>query len=493
LKRLALLTVFFYICTFASPHRTYAVVPLALIAAAAVGTAMMSASVGTYYAKNGVLPEYVSSAASSLGSAADRIFQPSYLAYGPIALATAASFPAISTNYLAKDGYVSAAIGDIVDFIHNSTSSAYDDFKDLIDAHSSDDVYGPVTSDDLSDPTGTIWTDSLGNHYLIASGGSKWNGGSFNSPTEIATSCLNLGPKVPTGLSDGSYLRFGATSGGRPTLWKFIPTTSTLPQFNGYCFVYYWYPTVTTSTEDDVTYAPSPGAIDYPGLKDDLDPVPTGVADSLPSILKNMPSAQVDKSSSLPDTAESADAPPTISASEMSQLLKNNTAEVATLAAQAAATAAAANPDDATAQIAAAQAALEAAKAAEEAAESANEPEPEPEPTYPVPSAWYTKSCDLSNGLGSCIDYQQVINATSAFQSTALYQFPNLILQCLGYVEGDGCEYPPKISIDLFTRFSSGPINIDLSPFESVVKVMKFFFAILCLVGTGKATMTLFE
>ncbi len=115
------------------------------------------------------------------------------------------------------------------------------------------------------------------------------------------------------------------------------------------------------------------------------------------------------------------------------------------------------------------------------------------EPTYDMPSSWYTKTYDISNGLASAIDYQQVINATESFKNTALYQVPNLILECLGYVEGDGCEYPPVLTVDFHNSFTNDPIEVDLAPFESVVKVMKFFFSILCIIGTGKAVMALFN
>lgn len=136
----------------------------------------------------------------------------------------------------------------------------------------------------------------------------------------------------------------------------------------------------------------------------------------------------------------------------------------------------------------------EQAKAAAELAEKqAQEIDKETEPSINVPSSFYTPICDLSQkSLSECLNYQQVLDASSAFQSTALYQLPNLILDCLGYVEGDGCTYPPTITIDFQNHFTSEPIVIDMAPFESVVQVMKFFFAILCIVATGKAVMVLF-
>jgi YD repeat-containing protein len=119
--------------------------------------------------------------------------------------------------------------------------------------------------------------------------------------------------------------------------------------------------------------------------------------------------------------------------------------------------------------------------------------EPTPEPSVDIPSSFYTPSYDLSQGLVSQLNYEQILNATSAFEETFLYQLPNLILDCLGYVEGNGCTYPPTISVNFQNRFSNKPIVIDMSPFSPVVDVMKFFFSLLCLVATGKAVMVLFS
>lgn len=110
-----------------------------------------------------------------------------------------------------------------------------------------------------------------------------------------------------------------------------------------------------------------------------------------------------------------------------------------------------------------------------------------------APSSWYTKTCDLTKGFESCVNFQQIRNATAAFNNTFIVQFPNLILDCLGYVEGDGCVYPPVLTIDFHNAFTSDDIKIDLSPFESVAYVMKFFFSLLCLLLTGKAVMYLFQ
>lgn len=105
----------------------------------------------------------------------------------------------------------------------------------------------------------------------------------------------------------------------------------------------------------------------------------------------------------------------------------------------------------------------------------------------------YTKKNDLSGGLASRINYQQVIDATSELKNTFLYQVPHALLSLLDRVKGQGCEYPPKIIIDFHNAFTSDPIVISFAPFESIVVVMKFFFALLCLFMTFKSVMYLFD
>jgi len=119
--------------------------------------------------------------------------------------------------------------------------------------------------------------------------------------------------------------------------------------------------------------------------------------------------------------------------------------------------------------------------------------EPPAEPNFPVPDSWYTPTYDYTKPLAQSINYQQVLSASSAFQQTAPYQITSLILDCLGYVSGSGCTYPPTFNVNLLSRFTSEPVKIDLSPFSSVVTIMKFFFSLLCLVGTGKLVMNLFS
>ena len=348
MKRLALLTVFFYVCTFAAPQRAQAVVPVALIAAAAVGTAMMSASAGTYYAQHGVLPQYVSSAASAVGSAADKIFQPSYLAMGAYSLLTPTNLTTAKDYYVGQGAAVGAKVGDIVDHVKSSASSSYTAFKALLAANT--DTINP-------DHTGVslraIVAMSNGVNYKIVGG---------PSISAFAASGLSSIP------SSYPYI---ALSGGAYA-WRPSPTEvyMAIPGdfYHGVSSLLNLYMYTAAQANEPATLLPST-AVNYPGLKDALNPtVPGAVAAEIPKIIKNMPASQVAASTAIPSTAEAADGPPAITQADVNAAIKANTAAVAQAVAQAAADIAAANPDDAAAQIAAAQAALEAAKAAEEAA-----------------------------------------------------------------------------------------------------------------------------
>lgn len=119
------------------------------------------------------------------------------------------------------------------------------------------------------------------------------------------------------------------------------------------------------------------------------------------------------------------------------------------------------------------------------------EPE-EPDPIINPPSTWYTGQCNSSN-IASCINYQQIIDATESLKTTAPYQVPSFLLNCINMVKGEGCTYPPIITLDLFSKFTSSPFHLDLSPLESVVRVMRFFFSLLCFVVTYKSVMYLFK
>jgi len=106
---------------------------------------------------------------------------------------------------------------------------------------------------------------------------------------------------------------------------------------------------------------------------------------------------------------------------------------------------------------------------------------------------FYTKKNDLSNGLASRVNYQQVIDAVHDFDNTFIVQGPNMLVSGLNLLRGSGCEYPPRVVIDFHNSLSSEPIVISFGPFVSVANVMKFFFSLLCLFMTIKMVINLFD
>lgn len=351
MKRIALLTVFFYACTFAAPQRSYAVVPIAVIGAAAVGAAMMSSSVGAYYAQNGELPQYVKAAAGAVASANDYLYQKGYLAIGPLTLTTAATFPAAASVYLGKQNAIGAKLGDIMDYVQSSASDAYQNLKDLFSSHQNTSPVAPSLF-----TSNAIFTVNGSNRQITTTAGVS--GSTFSNNTSMfpytGSSWLPGQWGVASYRASDGYTFVYTPAASPPGLytfkaWKTNPTN--LP------------PTITPST-----------TVDFPGLANEFSPaVPDAVADDVRDVLKKLPAGQVVKAADVPAVATASTGANTLTQAEINDYLKENTAQVAQAAADAAAQIAAANPTDAAAQIAANQAAVQAAQAAQEAAEQPDE------------------------------------------------------------------------------------------------------------------------
>ena len=442
--------------------------PAAIIGVAAVGAVLITTATGTYYTQNGHMPwtNNNSEGSNTLVSIA------AYNASGPMIITSIAGGIAQTQNSLiGKPGVISAKMGDIVNFAKQSAASTYAALQDLIADHTPPDAM-PVLA------PGDILKGASGKNYKMAPPGwffyMRYPPGLFN----------NGG--YPILLSDGSTAYFNEAS-------QSMIRQMNDPDYEGRVS---YYAANFELTNLIPTVAPVPGFVDVPGLNDDVAPPPAGqvtnpqLANEIKDIIAHLPRAQVIASTSAPTAAGVADAPPALTAAEVQQALTDNAVATATAASQQIAANAAANPADVAAQNAALQAAAEAAKAQAEAAQQDSAPD---EPDYPSPpSSWYTATCDRSGGIENCINYQQVIDATHSFQGTFIYQMPHLMLNCLDYVKGSGCEHPPKLQINMQNSLINKPIDIDLTPFSSVVSVMKFFFSLLCLVLTGKAVMVLF-
>ena len=351
MKRVALLTIFFYVCTFASPQRAQAVVPVALIAAAAVGTAMMSASVGTYYAQNGVLPTYVSSTANAVASAADAFFQPSYLAKGVYHLFTPESLTTAKDYYIGKSAAVGAKLGDLVDLVKSSSSSLYSSLRQAIESNTGKS-YDPTLETDA--PVAGVFIDSDGLGWNVI--GWEYMGVAYlNYPTSTWSGWLDLATIKASYTGCVAHL-------GRLITWVYLGPSGSGQAYHIYRSL------LPSSTFNPDTVPPAPGALSYPALKSALAAPSEAVAKDVRDAIAALPDSKVIPAPAVPGTVAATGAAPSITAAELAAALQANTLAVANAVAEQAAAIAAANPDDAAAQIAAAQAAADAAKAAEEAA-----------------------------------------------------------------------------------------------------------------------------
>jgi hypothetical protein len=337
MKRVALLTVFFYVCTFAAPQRAQAVVPVAVIAAAAIGTAMASAAAGSYYAKTGQYPEYVTKAADGVASAIDVISQPAYAAIGPLSLVTVASFPAAASVYLGKDTTLSAPIGSFLDHVKNSAANAYTGLKSVI----ADATPATMNLPDSDLPVNSILTLGDGTKIQITEAPVKesmaWAPSTFDSYMLNISGVVRI-PGWTHAFYHSSQKKIYAMSSLKPnTTQNWIWT----------------YGCSVVNTGDAV--APPAGQVDYTALKNKYGAASDAVKKEAQDAMKDMPADKVNKADNLTQ-------------SEANDALKKNTADVAQKAADTAAELAAANPTDVSVKIAADQAAVEAAKAQEEAA-----------------------------------------------------------------------------------------------------------------------------
>lgn len=378
MKRFVFLTIFFYSCTFTYPAQSHAGAALAVVAAAGVGAAVLAAGAGQHYMQTGQYPSYVTSTANAVASAADRFYQPAYLAAGPFTLATAASFPQMVSVYLGKQTALSMSVQNVIDAAASSASSAYQDFKNWLipftgsPADASTETcqtfvngkqYGPVIKNPYANRmVRLIWNQ--GNPfpmYLygdLSSAGSAF-GGSLRNSVSWCGYTMGYGSK---GYDNGIWIIQGGKiyrySGGED------------------------YP--------NIEYPNIPGApyYDFSQIKANYDAAPPEVKKDVQDIIKAAPAAQLSPAQAVPNSVAEAQPSPTLTPAEIQQALKDIAAEVAQQAATQAAQIAAANPTDAAAQIAAIQTAQQAAQAAQDAAEQTQE-QPTEETFSPLnPSAF---------------------------------------------------------------------------------------------------------
>ncbi|WP_319586005.1 hypothetical protein [uncultured Desulfobulbus sp.] len=375
MKRFILL---FIICSLVMlPARSHAGTALAIVGAAAVGASMLAASTGQYYVKTGQMPEYVSATAGAVASAADKLFQPSYLAVGPMALVTAASFPSISSSYLGKNASLGISVGDLIDYVRGNPGAA-PALQDAVEANTGPSIY-PSTQFhvdaviELSNQSFRLATTFVGTGFKES----------------LSGMAAFTGHPVING-SDGYYYAYTSTQ-----LYRIGPWWADNRFYVDVCNL------VTTTAEP--TILPEAGAVDYANLKNNVLAAPTpAIASGVQAAIRAASINDVTTAEEAPPVAVSATTTPKITQAEINDLLAQNTAAVANAAAVAAQAVAAANPTDAAAQIAAQQAAVTAAQAAAAAADAAQNPAEETEvpqaETFPaVTSAAFEDAYDPGN------------------------------------------------------------------------------------------------
>jgi hypothetical protein len=449
-------------------------------AATVAGLVLSAASISgsTYYAATGKDPVYA--AASSVASAADALFVPAFQAF-QATFVSPETFPASAAQYVGVESSVGASVGDILEHVENSDTEDFPELKNLISANTSQTVPTIPSSINPFSITGLVLSQA-GNNYAQVSGGA-WVQNTSGYAEQQYTVFLSLISPSST-ILHGTYKEqpaYLALSPGKQIIMYSVGVYSVANGAAGFRQTHiYNIACIATSLAE--TYPAPDGAVNYDTLKQALSNPSAAVSAELKEAVKDMPDDKKVVSSNPSPSSVPAPSQTAITNEQVNNFFTQNTSNVFNEYNNVANNASSTYND------------IEGAKAAAELAKEQEEAEKEKEPSYPVPQNWYTPNCDLSKvSLSTCINYQQVLSSTEEFRGTPLYQIPNLVLDCLGYVEGDGCQYPPLLNFDLLARFSSEPVKIDLSPFEPVVKVMKFFFSLICLVGTGKLIMNLFE
>ena len=324
MKRLVSLWVlFFFVVTQSFAPSARAVIPLAPIAVAAVGAAMVSSGIASHYAKTGEMPAYVDKAASSVASAADMMFQPAVLAAGPFSLVTAASFPTAASMYLGRDTSVGATLQQIQDFAAASVAGAYQAWKDFLASKQTQagQLPLPITQNDyLQMPDGSVmkstsdWIPSSAGGYTLPS----W----FTSGTPY-----------------GSYGTTQYVMVSPTTIYRAVPIAGIEPP--------YWELAYMTldSASVPATVAPGDGTIAWPDVKNDLkNSAPPAVQNDIQNIIRALAdSGYATIADGFPTTVDDVSPPPAVTSADVAAAIRSIAQGAQAAAQEAAADAAAAN------------------------------------------------------------------------------------------------------------------------------------------------------
>ncbi len=258
-----------------------------------------------YYERTGKDPVYA--AFDAVATAADALFVPAYQAF-KANFVSPESYPASAAQYVGVEGSVGAKLGDIVDFVKNSASGLYDNFKQLIANNSSSPIYDePVTGDIISTPYGLV--------KVTGTSWSYWTATDKDHPPTASNGYYPI-----SDFLDASSRQYYVNS-DRSRLFRFP---------DGLFRDIYYNVTSTTcvpiNVGDPVT--PNPGAIDYSGLKTALSSPDSALSADIKEAVKNMPADQkITSSDSAPETVPSS-SPQPITNTQIQNFFAQNTTNV---------------------------------------------------------------------------------------------------------------------------------------------------------------------
>ncbi len=377
MKKVCLLTVFFYVLTFCQPPQAKAVM---LVDDAVVGTVILTGitmagiyGTATYYQHTGKNPY------TALLDGIDYVFQPAVLAFKEN-FVSPESFPAEAAHYVGVEAQIGAKLSDMIDFIKDSASGLYQGWKDLIAKHTTNNL------GQMSGPPGVgdIFPYN-GQHYAIA--GETWvQKAQAVRPNGVSPTgwLVEMSGAYTDGNGHQHTVGLGQTSaGGKIYVITTEPMNGNDPDYTTWrAFDVY-----LASSPDDPSFPPV-AQTDVAAVKDDVDkdlktnPSAPWVGET-PDVLKNMPEDQLVKSGQAGEIADGGKAedlaPPVISGNDVKKFFGQNAAAVANQAVDVVN-----DPTSTPQQIAAAQTAAAAAAQTAENAQTQAEPQPETFPPIAV-------------------------------------------------------------------------------------------------------------
>jgi hypothetical protein len=258
-----------------------------------------------YYSRTGKDPVYA--AFDAVASAADALFVPTYQAF-KAKFVSPESYPASAAQYVGVEGSVGAKLGDIVDFVKGSSSSAYDGLRNLINS---------VSNDGSPSPEGQVVQMD---HFLLRFP-TTWNYQNYYSSNPKASLTDTYGNLVGTyyAIDDYGALPVGTTV----KIWKIV-----YPHIVNGIKNYRIFWGNGTVVGDPATVNQS-STVDYPLLKTQLqENSNAALADEIRNAVKAMPADQKILSSNPAPSAVPAENASPITNNDISNFFTSNTTNI---------------------------------------------------------------------------------------------------------------------------------------------------------------------